>query len=369
MPANLFFEHVGGKGVQLHFPQSIRRKLTLDVLSADMSAMPPDQARAFSDRISAAFPDGFNCWGFPSPADRLFNRLQPGDVVVLVGLVQKSVGDGEVRCVCRVVEKSPRAFHSSSAVIWGEARYPLMFFFNAVEIDMPWSVFRSHINFRSDNPWGRVYMLNPRNLHALPGGSADAYFWHLVDVYGQSPVSSEALRYITDLDDRGTAVREEGPRHRYSVAVAERHRAFAARVKELFGYQCVVCGFPQIGSPAGQPTALEAAHIVPIHEPYNGQDVEPNGLCLCVFHHWAFDAGLLHLQLDGAGFLCRVNRAALSPYSQHEVVRSLLLQYDGKRAAVGLPRATRHARYLQELRNALDIRCRLVPNLAWFRAK
>ncbi|MDO4585284.1 MAG: HNH endonuclease [Planctomycetia bacterium] len=67
-----------------------------------------------------------------------------------------------------------------------------------------------------------------------------------------------------------------------------RRRGFRLAIIEAYDYRCAVCGL-KLPSPNGLTWEVEAAHIVPFRE--KGKDDLWNGLALCRFHHWAFDAG------------------------------------------------------------------------------
>lgn len=73
-----------------------------------------------------------------------------------------------------------------------------------------------------------------------------------------------------------------------------RDSAFSRQVKKQFENTCAFCGARRF-SPTGQPE-VEAAHIYPKSE--NGADNPRNGIALCKFHHWAFDAGWLAIADD-----------------------------------------------------------------------
>jgi putative restriction endonuclease len=62
----------------------------------------------------------------------------------------------------------------------------------------------------------------------------------------------------------------------------------ARRIKELYNFECQMCG-TRLEGLAG-PYA-EAAHIRPLGAPHNGPDTANNILCLCPNHHVLFDHG------------------------------------------------------------------------------
>jgi len=74
-----------------------------------------------------------------------------------------------------------------------------------------------------------------------------------------------------------------------------RTRGFRQAVIEAYDYRCAFCGM-KICSPDSLFWEVEAAHIVPHSS--KGKDDVLNGLALCHFHHWAFDAGWFALEDD-----------------------------------------------------------------------
>lgn len=73
-----------------------------------------------------------------------------------------------------------------------------------------------------------------------------------------------------------------------------RDPAFRQKVLRAYCHRCAVCGYDlKLGF---TDLGLEAAHIK-WHQA-GGQDVESNGLCLCVLHHRLFDRGAFTLRDD-----------------------------------------------------------------------
>ena len=69
-----------------------------------------------------------------------------------------------------------------------------------------------------------------------------------------------------------------------------RRRGFRQAVIEAYDFRCAICGL-KLHIPLTRHWEVEAAHIVP--HGANGKDDIWNGMALCRFHHWAFDAGWL----------------------------------------------------------------------------
>ncbi len=76
-----------------------------------------------------------------------------------------------------------------------------------------------------------------------------------------------------------------------------RLRGFRLAVIEAYDFRCAICGM-KINSPDNLMWEVEAAHIVP-HKSMGKDDIW-NGLCLCRFHHWAFDVGWFSILDDYA---------------------------------------------------------------------
>ncbi|MEW9799349.1 YDG/SRA domain-containing protein [Alteromonas sp. CYL-A6] len=74
-----------------------------------------------------------------------------------------------------------------------------------------------------------------------------------------------------------------------------RNSSLAQKVKDIYNYECQVCGVA-IKTSAG--LYAEAAHIKPLGQPHNGPDTLDNLLCLCPNHHVMFDNGALSLNED-----------------------------------------------------------------------
>jgi len=87
----------------------------------------------------------------------------------------------------------------------------------------------------------------------------------------------------------------EAPRHETTGMRIVRDTAQARRIKELYDYQCQMCG-TRLGCLAG-PYA-EAAHIRPLGAPHRGPDTPDNILCLCPNHHVLFDHGGVEIGED-----------------------------------------------------------------------
>jgi putative restriction endonuclease len=86
----------------------------------------------------------------------------------------------------------------------------------------------------------------------------------------------------------GSVVPSVAARRETTVLRIVRDTKQARRIKELYNYECQMCG-TRLEGLAG-PYA-EAAHIRPLGVPHNGPDTADNILYLCPNHHVLFDHG------------------------------------------------------------------------------
>jgi putative restriction endonuclease len=91
--------------------------------------------------------------------------------------------------------------------------------------------------------------------------------------------------------------RDDGPARRSTSTVSRiiRDTQQARLIKELYNYECQICGVRLVG--LSGPYA-ESAHIRPLGRPHNGPDTPDNILCLCPNHHVLLDHGGIFIEDD-----------------------------------------------------------------------
>jgi len=179
----LFFQHAGTKEGSRHFTQSLARRRTVEELQPYFEKdLGPDGGRRLLNALDSRFPAGFNCWGIPVGGGMVFDRLDVGDIVLFIGKVQLvPYPDGNFEYAGRVKLKWPDPLHWTSQYIWDEARWPYMFFFDAVDISLPWPRFLDDVGYSETlNPRGWFQPVHPNRYRQLPGGSPEAYLQHVV---------------------------------------------------------------------------------------------------------------------------------------------------------------------------------------------
>lgn len=310
----LFYHHVGEPGATRDFPKTVFSRIPLSVVDGSIPDGDANKA-ALLMQLKSAFPDGtFNCWGVPSGAGFVIRTMTPGDVVLLIESIRLA---GSIPALAQVLIFQPVPFPTLSEALWGDERYPYIFFFNTTKITLAWLDFLEHVGYKP--------RLNPRGQFLVVGddrwekyGGAEGYVDWLLE--GRSRLNKDILRILENLESE---VPDSAPEY-----IADLHRelqnllrlpsddvpaltapageeitesrrrvrsdAFRIGVRRLYRSQCCFCGARR-KSPKGIPE-VQGAHVYP--KEHNGNDDVRNGICLCVLHHWAFDCGWLSLTDD-----------------------------------------------------------------------
>jgi putative restriction endonuclease len=109
---------------------------------------------------------------------------------------------------------------------------------------------------------------------------------------GQNPDRKTPEQTEQDAGHKGTQRRES------TVLRIVRDTKMARDIKELYQYECQVCGHTIHTLGGGR--YAEGAHIRPLGRPHDGHDSRDNVLCLCPTHHVMFDKGVFSITDDGA---------------------------------------------------------------------
>jgi len=82
------------------------------------------------DELRQKFPTGlFNCWGVPAGAKSVIRQLTAGDFVLLV---HSATEYGQVPVLCHAQVFWPHELRDLSFALWGNNKYPYIFFFRTV---------------------------------------------------------------------------------------------------------------------------------------------------------------------------------------------------------------------------------------------
>lgn len=333
----LFFHHVGQNGSSEDFPKTIYRgRLILEVEKSLLDENP--EKYHLINELKLNFPsERFNCWGVPEGAKSIIKNLKVGDTVLLV---QSSRIDGRVPILCKVKVYLPVRLNELSKMLWGDDKYPFIFFFDAEEIDLMWIDFRDHLGYMERfDPRGKFYKVAQERLNKY--GSIHNYIEFLLshythfkksDIYVEvinvkNAVKEKNKKYGNNINSEIDSLFEQQTNIpkltseqlfvKEPVLLAPRDEAFRRIVKKIYNNSCSVCGSSLV-SPNGEPE-VQSAHIYP--KALNGNDDIRNGICLCRFHHWAFDCGWFSI---ADSYKIVVNKNILNFSKYYEITK-----YDG----------------------------------------
>lgn len=95
--------------------------------------------------------------------------------------------------------------------------------------------------------------------------------------------------------------------YRLSKVRGSSGRKFSEEVRSAYHHSCAFCG-ATFGNIEGIRSGIDAAHILAWSK--HDLDVVSNGIALCKLHHWAFDAGIMLLRLEGTDYVTRFTTLA-----------------------------------------------------------
>lgn len=309
----LFYHHVGQKGSE-DFKKTVFKEVPISVVEDSLPLDDPTREELLQ-RLRSRFPGGkFNCWGVPAGAKPVIQNLTEGDCVLLV----ESVGAmGRVPALCQVDLYWRKQLRPLSRALWGDDKFPYIFFFRTEELSLNWIQFLEHLDYKENfDPRGKFYSVADNRL--VEFGGVEQYVVYLRTDYSQAKrvfdmVTPGDLRLNLDEVDldvaevdralvaiKNTTLRQvpaltEGlvPQLQ-QIAKRPRNAAFVVAVRRLYGASCAFCG-AALRAPNGQ-YEVQSAHIFP--KRLDGSDDLRNGICLCRRHHWAFDVGWMSVTDD-----------------------------------------------------------------------
>jgi hypothetical protein len=351
----LFFHHVGQKGADEDFKKTVYKDVSIPTVEDNVPVSYPQRDELLT-QLRQEFPTGFfNCWGVPAGAKSVIRQLQAGDFVLLV---HSATEYGEVPVLCRVQVFWPHELRDLSFALWGNDKYPYIFFFHTEHLTLSWPELREHLGYRHNfDPRGNFYSVASHRLDEF--GGVEAYVQGLRHNYAEgsslfAPVTSAELAELKGgehLDEgevnealtigeveleQAPSLTEENDQEPVQVSLAPRDAKFRVLVRRAYDSKCAVCG-SDLRSTRGEPE-VQSAHIYP--KRLKGKDHPQNGLCLCRRHHWAFDAGWMSLS-DDYTVLVRSDLPANEDYT-------FIRQYAGEK--IHLPSDERfapHSTFLQ----------------------
>lgn len=310
----LYYHHVGVIGAA-DFRKTVFKDVPISLVEQTLPDTHPLKAEILNT-LRAKFPAGyFNCWGVPEGARSVIRNLQEGDYVLLV---ESARIDGRIPALCNVEAYWNQQFRALSQALWGDERFPYIFFFRTDELNLMWIDFMDHVGFAENfNPRGQFLSVVDSRLDHFDGVEGyvtflSAHFSITKQPFDTVTVADLKLELgkqeqlpvgdvrgaIEDLlkrfDEVDPSLTEPRPRQRVNLALRPRDAGFVIAVRRVYNYRCVFCGVG-LRAPDGKPE-VQSAHIYP--KRLDGRDDIRNGLCLCRTHHWAFDVGWMAINDD-----------------------------------------------------------------------
>lgn len=305
----LFYHHVGQIGATEDFKKTIFSKKPISLVENSIPDTEPIK-NVILEKLRSNFPSGdFNCWGVPGGADIVIRNLERGDVVLLV---ESANIKGEIPVLCDVKVFERYELPDLSYALWGNQKYPYIFFFDTEKLNYMWIEFLEDLKYSENfDPRGKFYKVADDRLSTF-GGIED-----FVIYLRKLKTANQKLAYQNLIDNVKKAVREEHPEYQNSeneitdilkisqdpspelienvfkqqVNLIRRDSVFREMIKKLYSERCAICG-SDLHSPDGKPE-VQSAHIFPKER--KGSDDLRNGICLCRLHHWAFDSGWISI--------------------------------------------------------------------------
>jgi len=101
--------------------------------------------------------------------------------------------------------------------------------------------------------------------------------------------SGRLINVIEEIANEGTTRKEQ------TILRIIRDTKIAREVKQMYDFKCQVCN---LTIQSHNSRYAEGAHIKPLGNPHNGNDLKENILCLCPNHHVMFDRGIFSINND-----------------------------------------------------------------------
>lgn len=327
----LYFHHVGQQGAERDFPKTVWSKVPLSTVERHLSASVTNRDEIIQT-LTELFPSGgFNCWGVPAGAKSVIKNLRPGDAVLLV---ETTAGAGSVPALCIVKAFWSIAMPQLSEALWGEAKFPYVFFFDTIKIDLTWSEFSGDMDYAPNfRPSGNFYSVRDDRTEEFDGPSGYAGYLSVrrrVNDEGEYWTTPDLLE---DLERQRQTYAELSETEREAIIKSRIGQGvFRARLFEYW-HRCSVTGLMV-------PELLRASHIKPWRNSTNPERLDVfNGLLLVPNLDTSFDVGLLTFTDTG--------RILISSQLSREA-RSTLGIGDSLRLAKVDPRHRDYLRYHRE---------------------
>ena len=167
---HVFFHVVGEQGAARDFPRTVFSQVDLTGMLRWVAQKSETEAAVLHEAIGILGSTKTNVRGAPAGALRVLANLRIGDCVLLVRNV---AAEGEIPALAEVRFYRNQPLPYTSDWLWGESRYPVIFFFTTETLDLTWAEFDDHLNFNPNyRPPAHVQSIADDRLDGVGGAAA-----------------------------------------------------------------------------------------------------------------------------------------------------------------------------------------------------
>jgi hypothetical protein len=283
----IYYQHIGERLTARDFPKSLGTagsglvRFGFKDIEGFLEHLTPLELLDIESKCSQLAPTGFQIWGIPSGAQRVLEKMQTGDFLMLLESTDFAYC-GQV--LHRITDMCP----DLSNEIWGEQKFPIIILLQGEMISYGWNEFAEHFGFAPNyHMRGNTMSLSAKRVIESTSGTEEAFISSVLTTKGTNPVDQETdFRMFSD----GLEI------HLNEVKAREAQHQFRSKVFQRYGERCAVCDLDV-------PLALDAAHIVPKGE--EGSDDPRNGIVLCAVHHRMYDANAFAFEPNSLNVILR----------------------------------------------------------------
>jgi hypothetical protein len=302
----IFFHHVGQVGATRDFPRTVILpngqlvEWSMERLENHLNDLSSNAINYLREEVLKSGPDSFQIWGIPSGGERAIGKLDVGDYMLLLGSERAG---STFEYAGRVIARVPIQARDLSKFLWGESRFPIIFFMRGVAISYPWDEFKSSLHYSSN--WtvrGNSYSISNKRISESRYGNEEAFLREiagssiLFELGNQHQIAPGSVPESLESDLLALAL---------DVSLSETDRqalilarigqgVFREEVLSLFEGRCAVTG-------CRTSAAIRASHVKPWSRSTNIERLDPsNGIPLVANLDALFDRHLITFNSNGS---------------------------------------------------------------------
>jgi hypothetical protein len=229
--------------------------------------------------------EGIRCWAMTRGSQSHFDKMQPGDIVLLSETGTKRF----THCALVTFKLVNKALGDDLWPVKGEKSWELIYFLRNIQrISIPKSEVVMKFGFKPNFDVPGITPVKDHRIQAFEAKHGPLEDW--LDWFNISYSQEGFTGLLGNLQD---AASSDYSADDVAVIAKRRrmHAQFAKQVKANYEEACAMCGL-------AEPDFLVAGHIVAWSEDKKNRLNPANGICLCVLHDRAFERGFLVLDED-----------------------------------------------------------------------